>query len=418
MTYSELLQKEPRPLFFAMVNSFFSCYGQSHFLALFSLALFQHYQITNTFFGSLYASATLISAFALPVLGPLIDRVDVRKYCLGITFGLALGLFLLLQTKSLFVLFSSIFLLRLCGQGLCTHVNGVCTARYFGLNRGKALSLTNIGFPLAEGLFTPLVAFLILQTNTEKTLTLLLCLLFLIYLPATYYTTRKIPLFNRPALQQEMADVHTSSVDWTPQQVLKHKIFYLLISHSIFPAFSLTGFLIYQTSYAASKHWPLQIIAFSMSLFAIGRLLSSFLTGPLVDKYGALKLFPYYQIPLSAAFFLMWLIDSPLVAYGGLFLCGLTVGSAAPIKSSLWAELYGVAHLGAIKSLFATIIVVVTSISPLLFGWMVDRKHELTFLLSLSVMSLITTCLGVWAILLYKKSRPLMNQDLNLSFKK
>lgn len=415
MNYSALLKKEPKPLLFSMTNSFFSCYGQSHFLALFSLAIFQYYQINNTTFGTLYAIATLLSAIVLPFAGPWIDSVDVRKYCLGITVGLFVGLWLLFLTPKTAGLFFALFLLRLCGQGLCTHVNGVSTARYFGKDRGKALSLTNIGFPLAEGLFTPLIAFLVTLWGPKDSVYFLMMMLMIIYFPITFFLTAKNKQFNKPDRTIEEVDGHTNPENWTPRQVLKHKVFYLLISHSIFPAFSLSGFLIYQISYAQSKNWPLNIIAFSMSLFALGRLISAFMAGPLVDKLGSVRLFPFYQMPLTLAFFLMWYFDKPSIASVGLLLCGLTVGAAAPIKSSMWAELYGVGHLGAIKSLFATIVVVVTAISPLFFGWMVDRDQHIQLLLWLSLMSLITTTLGSTAILIYRKQQ---SRALFLSSKK
>lgn len=403
MNYSVLIKKEPRPLLFAMTNSFFSCYGQSHFLALFSLIIFEQYKLTNTQFGTLYAAATLLTAFALPFIGPLVDTVDIRKYCLAISFAMALGFWLLLSTPIVAVLFIAIFLLRLCGQGLCTHVNGVSTARYFGKDRGKALSLTNTGFPIAEGLFTPLIAFFLSTWGATSTVYFLIALVAIFYFPLTFFLTKNITSFNKPNQAHEEIDQHTCKKSWTPREVLKHNVFYLLISHSVFPAFSLSGFLIYQISYAQTKGWPINTIAFAMSLFAVGRLLSAFITGPLVDKLGALKLFPYYQLPLAVAFFLFWYFESPYFAVLGLFLSGLTVGAAAPIKSALWAELYGVGHLGAIKSLFATIIVVVTSISPLFFGWMFDHNYQLILLVLLSVISLITTSLGTWAVVLYRK---------------
>ena len=403
MTYFSLMKAEPRPLLFAMCNSFFSCFGQSHFLALFSLTILQQYHLSNTNFGTLYAGATFLSAFFLPVVGPWIDRVDVRKYCLLILFSLITGYYFLLSTSSLVVLFVSLFLLRMGGQGLCTHINGVCTARYFGNNRGKALSLTNTGFPVAEGIFTPIMAGLIVVYSPQFIIYILLTLLVLIYFPITFFITKNNSHFNKPLLSEEVPDQHTSRKNWTPHDVLRHKIFYLLISHSIFPAFSLSGFLIYQMSYAQSKNWPLNTVALAMSLFACGRLLSAFVTGPLVDRLGALRLFPFYQLPLALAFSLLWYFETPWIASAGLFLCGVTVGAAAPIKSSLWAELYGVAHLGAIKSLFATIIVIVTSVSPLFFGWMIDQNQHIFLLLLLTLISLITTALGALAVYLYKK---------------
>ncbi len=38
----------------------------------------------------------------------------------------------------------------------------------------------------------------------------------------------------------------------------------------------------------------------------------------------------------------------------------------------LWAELYGVLHLGAIKSLGTALSVLASALSPFLLGWLID----------------------------------------------
>lgn len=340
----------------------------------------------------------MTSALALPFIGPLIDRVNARYFCVGIALLFIVGLIGLNYPRDLLLVFVSLFCLRLAGQGLCTHVNGVCTARYFGKDRGKALSLSNIGFPLAEGLITPVIAITLVSRGLHWNLLLLIAGVTFIYLPVIWFVTRQLPEYNLPTQPVDESDQHTSKKSWTPREVIRDPLFYFLITHSIFPAFSLTGFLVYQAQMADAKDWPLNAIALAMGLFALGRILASFLIGPVVDALGALKLFPFYQLPLSLGFLLLWAMNDSLAISMGLFLCGLTVGSAAPIKSSMWAELYGIAHLGAIKSLFGTIVVVVTAVSPLFFGIMIDAHREIPLLLGLSVASLVTASLGRAAI--------------------
>jgi hypothetical protein len=52
---------------------------------------------------------------------------------------------------------------------------------------------------------------------------------------------------------------------------------------------------------------------------------------------------------------------------------GLTQGMAENISSALWAELYGVNNLGAIKALMHFFIVLASAASPFLFGFILDQ---------------------------------------------
>ena len=54
-----------------------------------------------------------------------------------------------------------IFLLRLSGQGMPTHIATVAMSRWFVANRGKALSVANLGFSIGEATL-PFIVVLIL----------------------------------------------------------------------------------------------------------------------------------------------------------------------------------------------------------------------------------------------------------------
>ena len=42
------------------------------------------------------------------------------------------------------------------------------------------------------------------------------------------------------------------------------------------------------------------------------------------------------------------------------------------LRGALWAELYGVAHLGAIRALTVSLMVLSTALAPGLMGWLID----------------------------------------------
>ena len=51
---------------------------------------------------------------------------------------------------------------------------------------------------------------------------------------------------------------------------------------------------------------------------------------------------------------------------------GVTAGASSPVVGSLWAELYGVTHLGAIRALVTSLMVFATAASPFVFGVLLD----------------------------------------------
>ena len=68
----------------------------------------------------------------------------------------------------------------------------------------------------------------------------------------------------------------------------------------------------------------------------------------------------------------LWNFDQPVSALVFLCLVGVTNGAARTISGAMWAETYGVAHLGGIRALIAAIQVFGTAISPVGMGWMLD----------------------------------------------
>jgi len=86
-----------RLLNFGFLFNFFSSFGQTFFVSLFVPFWVQSLEISNTAFGSMYASVTIISAFLLSYAGRFIDNMSLRKYGLLVFGGLVILLLILLQ---------------------------------------------------------------------------------------------------------------------------------------------------------------------------------------------------------------------------------------------------------------------------------------------------------------------------------
>ena len=69
-------------IIFGFIFTFFSSFGQSFFLGLFNSSIRSELSISHGQFGSLYASATLLSSFILIWIGKKIDEVNILKFAL------------------------------------------------------------------------------------------------------------------------------------------------------------------------------------------------------------------------------------------------------------------------------------------------------------------------------------------------
>src|SRR5210317_559815 len=132
-------------IIFGFIFTFFSSFGQSFFLGLFNSSIRNELSITHGQFGSIYASATLLSSFVLVWIGKKIDDVNVIKFASYVIIFLSISCFIFSKISSVIFLFVGIFLMRLSGQGLTTHTATTTISRFFEKSRGRALSTCWLG---------------------------------------------------------------------------------------------------------------------------------------------------------------------------------------------------------------------------------------------------------------------------------
>ena len=112
-------------------------------------------------------------------------------------------------------------------------------------------------------------------------------------------------------------------------------------------------------------------------LFTIMAVGVSFLSGSLIDRYGATKLIGLYQIPAVFGFYMFSICETIMGFSVGLILFAVTAGSNNIIPNAFWAECFGTSHLGRIKSLAAGIMVIGSALGPLISGVLIDVGFNL-----------------------------------------
>jgi MFS family permease len=397
MNYWKFFRKNQRFLSFGVLTTVFSNIGQTFLVALFVPSFLLAFGLSNSEFGIFYSAATLLSAFCLPVLGGKIDTTPLRKYALWVSLGLLSSCLLLAISPNLIVFFVAIFGLRLFGQGLCTHIAATSIASRFSLYRGKALSISWLGFSIGEASLPLFTVALIAALGWRGAWFALAALVAVVFVFGASFLLKKEPLIVEGIEEREfkgtLSSDHPKALDWTSGEVFRDSLFYLLLPGVIIPPFFLTGLFLYQVSIAEGKGWTTEWIASAFIAFAISRFIASLVVGPLVDRFSAYRLFPIYLFPFGAALTILYFFELPLIAFVYLFLAGFTVGMGGNIKSAMWAEIYGVKHLGAIRSFISTVMIVSTALSPLVMGTLLDMGVPISEILILCVFGIILAIL-------------------------
>jgi MFS family permease len=378
----QFLKKYYKEALFGLGLNFFSGPGQTFLISLFNPHIISELSLSSTELSIYYSIATLISAFTLPYWGNLLDRSNPRKFFPLTAILFSIGLIILSLSYHPLLLLPGFFLIRNLGQGSFTLTSSTILAKKFNLYRGKALSIASLGFPLSEAVFPILVSFLISNYDWRITFFILALIILLFYLPGNYYLIKSSNLLNQSL---EISSNNQEIKTEFNLPILKTFKFWALNFTSLIPAAVLTGLFFHQASFATWKNWSLELIAKAFIVYAIFRGVSSFIIGPLIDRFSARKLYPFFLIPLI--FGVIWLIigKSNLDAYFYLSGLGICIGISGPLKPAAFAEIYGIDQLGKIKGIQSSTTVISTALMPIIYGFAIDLKVSFLTILMITI---------------------------------
>ncbi len=382
-------------IIFGFIFTFFSSFGQSFFLGLFNSSIRETLSITQGQFGSIYASATLLSSFLLIWVGKKIDDINIFKFAFFVTLLLSFSCYFFSKISSIVFLFVAIFLMRFSGQGLMSHTATTTISRYFTKSRGKALSTCWFGLSTAEFILPVLIVFL-LTITTWQNIWIFISLLVLVFLPITsFFLIKKLNFESR----EETNDDDPKNIkQWKRAEVIKDYRFYVVCLNMLAMPWIATGVFVYQSFITESKGWGEFVIAQSFMVYSVLSVITLLVSGFLIDKFTSRKLLIFMNIPLLMSALVLIFFDIPLSAFIFLGLIGVSNGLANVLGSSTWAEIYGVKYIGSIKALTTALMVFSTAFGTALFGFLIDKGFSLdqialvsVFYISLSITLLFFT---------------------------
>ncbi|WP_460055270.1 MFS transporter [Spirochaeta dissipatitropha] len=367
--YILFLRSHLRKVGFGFSFTFFSSLGQTFLISLYVPYILEELSLSNSLFGTMYAAATVTSSVLLINFGSRIDYRPLKSYVYRTLIILAAASLALGLIHSPILLPLALLGLRFAGQGLMSHISQTVIGRSFDSNRGKALSLSSLGYATGEMIFPVVITMLIPLVGWRTSLAMNGAILIAVMLPLL----RFLPMDELDTAGKNKGNANGGSkASRSHWGVVRQQEFWSLMPVLIVLSATTTGVFFYQIVMAESRGWNLELYSVLFSGYAFTRFLFGLFGGSLVDRFSARRLFSLHLLPLITGLIFLALSQGTWGAAVFLFLAGISIGCSSPIKSAVIAEIHGVANLGGIRSVYTAFAVFGTAMGPMLFGFMLD----------------------------------------------
>ncbi|WGH80348.1 MFS transporter [Jannaschia sp. GRR-S6-38] len=379
-----------------LLLTFTSSYGQTFFISLFAAQIMAEFGLSDGGWGLTYTVATTSSALAMVWAGALTDRLRIRVLAMVALGLLALACLGMAVAGSVAALVGVVFLLRFAGQGLMSHFAAVAMARWYVATRGKALSISAMGFAIGQAAL-PVIFVSAMALVDWRLLWVVAAGLAVLVMPVV------LRLLRAERTPQSVA-ASTSATGlgdrhWTRGEVLRHPLFWALVPLLLGPPAFGTALFFHQVHLTATKGWALVDFAALFPVFTAVSVAVTFGSGALIDRFGAGRLMQVYLLPFALAFALIWAAEGLAGAALGLLVFGIGTGAQATVPPAFWAEFFGTRHIGAIKAMGTAIMVFGSAIGPGLTAVAIDLGVSFPAQMpAIAVYFLGAAALSAWAI--------------------
>jgi predicted MFS family arabinose efflux permease len=364
--YRAFVRDNMRLLAFGCAVIGLSSFGQSYIISLFAPQFRSTFGITDGEFAAWFAAVTLLSAVTFPWLGSRLTHDNERGFTLLSAVILASAAFAIALSPNIVIFLLGLYLARLGGQGLLVHASLTIPAMRLPEASGKAVGVVLIGLSLSQATLPTIAVSSILVLGWRATWAVAGCCILAVAVLAVLL----LPGEDSPLLHNEeqprgvvFERSNIQKIDW--------RVFFLL--PSLFAeSFAVSALIFHQARLAETKNWSLEWVAVCFVAYSSIQIATTIIAGPVIDRFGPLRILPVLLIPQTVALLLIFLFSSWWVAPFYFGFTAISAGLDTSIQTPALSRLFGIERLARSKARFEGLRIILTGLGPTLMGILLD----------------------------------------------
>lgn len=370
---------------------FFSGPGQTYGVSVFINSYIKDFDWSRSAVSGIYSAATLLSGSLLFLMGRSVDKFGQRIMAVVAGTMLALACFWSSIVIGPIMLFIGFLTLRFFGQGSLTLIPNTLVPQWFVKKRGRAMSFMAIGGFLSSALFPLLNAWLVTTYGWRVAWRVLGLLIIIIFVPIAYLVIRNKPENHgllpdnaeqrRITKENKKEPLEAIQDDWTLKEAMKTRAFWMILFCVSLPAMINTGITFHLTSIFSMHGMGVGMASLVLSLMAVIGFPVTMAAGFILERIPVHKVIAFSFIGQLTFVIILIFTQSPWVAILFGIVWGLINGIERITLNIVWPDYFGRTHLGSIKGIAQTTMVIGSAFGPLPFGIFADLFHSYTQIL-------------------------------------
>ncbi len=333
---------------------------------------------------------TIMAALCFPFLGRLIDRFGSRTILLPSLVVFALCLFAIPTLVSEYWHYAVVFfVVGTLGAGTNTISYVPVLSTWFDRRRGLALGIAASGIGLGFMYVPVLVQFMITNFGWRSGYFALSAVVIFVALPLVWIGIKGSP--TSMGLKPDGVEGGPApndayrAVGFTPSQVLRNRMFWLLVVIFFVMSFVLNGLLTHIVPMLTDRNVPASTAALTAATAGGAVFISRIVVGFLIDRFFA----PHVAIvafALSAIGFAIFASgpSGPLIFFAAAMI-GISLGAEIDLLAYLASRYFGLRHCGSNYGLLLAAVLLSGGLGPVAFGAWFDATGSYVGLLQLCV---------------------------------
>lgn len=371
MTFIAFLRSNAPWLAAGGLMSMSTSFGQTFFISLYATELRAEFDLSHRDWGAIYMAATLTSAATLTFAGRLSDRFRARSMALVVMMAFALVCVGMSAVSSVAMLVVLIWGLRFCGQGMLGHISLTAMGKWFRATRARAIAIASLGYSCGEAVLPTIALTAIALVGWRESWLLAAGFLVFVAAPLLMWLLRRER--SPKAVVEAVASPGMGGRHWTSGEMLRHWMFWALLPGIVAPAWVGTVIFFQIRVLTETKGWDiLSYAALTYPAYSFTTILSSFAFGWAADRFGAVRLLPFYLLGWGIASALLGAADGLMTGVAAMIIAGVSSGGVSIVTGALFADLYGTRWLGGVRAITVAMMVLGSAIGPGVSGALLD----------------------------------------------